>query len=129
MPDGPYLVPGGRHRLWYLLGGILLLTGGLAACSPATAAGTPVATSTVTLPPSYRFAPTDIAVPPGTTVTWINDDHFTHSVQFLDGGLDGEPLLIQPGETATIILANRGLFHYQCHLHPQNMQGSVTVAP
>jgi plastocyanin len=22
-----------------------------------------------------------------------------------------------------------GVFHYQCHLHPQNMQGTVTVGP
>jgi plastocyanin len=102
----------------------------LGACAPAGSGGSsPVTTSAVDLPPSYVFAPTDIAVAPGTTVTWTNNDHFSHSVQFLDGGLPGEPLVMEPGATATFTFDAAGLYHYQCHLHPQNMKGSVTVTP
>jgi len=102
---------------------------GLAACAPTNAASSPVATSAVDLPPSYRFAPASISVVAGTTVTWTNDDHFTHSVQFLDGGLPGEPLVMDPGEAVSFAFATPGTYRYQCHLHPQNMQGSVTVTP
>jgi plastocyanin len=108
----------------------------LAACSPSGsvgssggAAGVPVATSVVDLPPSYRFVPVAITVHVGTTVTWANHDNFTHSVQFLDGGLPSEPLVMQPGATATFAFTTPGTFTYQCHLHPQNMRGTVTVTP
>jgi plastocyanin len=107
-----------------------LLVGILGGCAPAgSSAGSPVATSAVDLPPSYRFAPPDISVATGTTVTWTNNDHFTHSVQFLDGGLPTDPLVMEPGGSATFTVATPGVFHYQCHLHPQNMRGSVRVTP
>jgi plastocyanin len=50
-------------------------------------------------------------------------------VQLLDGGLPSEPQVMDPGATATFMFAQPGVYHYQCHLHPQNMQGSVTVTP
>jgi plastocyanin len=101
----------------------------VAACSGPNAAETPVATSSIDLPPSYRFAPEHATVNRGTTVTWANNDHFTHSVQFLDGGLPTEPLLMQPGESATFAFEQSGVFRYQCHLHPRDMQGTITVGP
>jgi plastocyanin len=114
----------------------IVVAAGLAACSPSGSAGSgattgsaPVATSVVDLPPSYRFAPEAISVTTGTTVTWTNHDNFTHSVQFVDGGLPAEPLLMQPGATATFTFAAPGTYGYQCHLHPQNMRGTVTVTP
>jgi plastocyanin len=81
----------------------------------------------VDLPPSYRFVPEDISVPAGATVTWSNGDNFSHSVQFTDGGLPTEPLLMEPGRTATFAFPAPGTYHYRCHLHPQDMQGSVQV--
>jgi plastocyanin len=112
-----------------LLGVILAATLVLAGCAATGSTGSPVPTSTVDLPPSYRFAPPAISVPAGTTVTWTNNDHFTHSVQFLDGGLPGDPLVMDPGATTSFTFAKPGVYGYQCHLHPQNMQGSVTVTP
>ena len=88
-----------------------------------------MATSVVDLPPSYRFAPEAISVPAGTTVTWTNNDNFTHSVQFLDGGLPTEPLQMQPGASTTFTFDAPGTYRYQCHLHPQDMRGTVTVTP
>jgi plastocyanin len=107
----------------------------VAACSAGSngsnggAGDAPVETSTVDLPPSYRFAPEAISVAAGTTVTWTNNDHFTHSVQFLDGGLPTEPLLMQPDESTTFTFSTPGTYAYQCHLHPQDMRGTVTVTP
>jgi plastocyanin len=104
-----------------------LIVGVAAACSGGSGSAAPVATSAVDLPQSYRFAPTDISIAAGSTVTWTNRDNFTHSVQFLDGGLPGDPLSMQPGQSVTFTFATPGVYHYQCHLHPQNMRGSVTV--
>ena len=113
---------------------ILVLALGLAACggSGSSAGGAggsgPVATTSVDLPASYRFAPADITVAAGSTVTWTNHDNFTHSVAFLDGGLPTEPRVMKPGETATFTFAAAGTFHYQCSFHPQNMKGTVVVS-
>ena len=103
----------------------------LAGCAPTGSAAnaTPVATSAVDLPPSYKFVPASISVAAGSTVTWTNDDHFTHSVQFLGGVLPGDPLVMDPGQAVTFTFDTPGTYAYQCHLHPQNMTGSVTVTP
>jgi plastocyanin len=107
----------------------ILLGGIITACSQAGPSAPPTSTTTVDLPASYRFSPTEIVVGTGATVTWTNDDHFTHSIQFLDGGLPSKPLVMEPGQSATFTFVGAGLYHYQCHLHPQNMRGSVTVSP
>ncbi|HEX9043649.1 MAG TPA: plastocyanin/azurin family copper-binding protein [Candidatus Limnocylindrales bacterium] len=101
----------------------------LAGCAGAGAAASPVSTSTVDLPPSYVFRPAAIVVHAGTTVTWTNHDNFTHSVQFLDGGLPTTPAVMDPGKATSFTFATPGVYHYQCSFHPQNMQGSVTVTP
>jgi plastocyanin len=101
----------------------------IAACSQSGPSATRTATTTVDLPASYRFSPSEIIVGTGATVTWTNNDHFTHSVQFLDGGLPSKPLVMELGQSATFTFVGPGLYHYQCHLHPQNMRGSVTVSP
>jgi plastocyanin len=111
----------------------LALAAVAAACGSAiggsTASASPVATTSVDLPPSYRFEPAAITVPAGSTVTWTNDDHFTHSVQLLAGDLGTDPHLMEPGATASITFTEPGTYPYQCHLHPQDMQGTVTVTP
>jgi plastocyanin len=103
--------------------------GVLGGCAAPGAPASPVRTALVDLPPSYRFAPAAIVVDTGTSVTWTNSDHFTHSIQLLDGGLPGTPLVMDPGASVTFRFDRAGVFHYQCHLHPQNMQGTVTVGP
>jgi plastocyanin len=112
-------------RLTGLVFSAVLLVG----CGGSGVGGTPVPTRTVNLPPSYKFVPADITVPVGTNVTWTNNDNFTHSVQFTDGGLPTEPKMMERGQTVSFTFASAGTFHYQCSLHPQNMKGSVTVTP
>ena len=96
----------------------------LAAGCQAAEPSAPVATNQVDLPRSYKFAPADIVVPAGTTVTWTNNDNFTHSVRMLDGG---EVKMMKPGESVTNVFTGPGLFQYDCSLHPKDMQGSVLV--
>lgn len=117
-----------RFRNLALMAAAVLLSTAVAGCAQAgSTAPSPVATAAVDLPPSYLFVPPDIAAAAATTVTWTNSDHFTHSVQFLDGGLPTDPLVMEPGEATTFTFREPGIYHYQCHLHPQNMRGSVTV--
>jgi plastocyanin len=106
---------------------LALVAAGCATGSGSAGGASPVATTSVDLPPSYKFEPASIAIKAGATVTWTNDDHFTHSVRFLDGGLPTEPMVMSPGTTVTFTFPTAGTFHYQCHLHPQNMTGTVTV--
>ncbi|MFL5770607.1 MAG: plastocyanin/azurin family copper-binding protein [Chloroflexota bacterium] len=84
----------------------------------------PVATTTVDLPKSYKFVPAAIEVKAGDTVTWTNSDNFTHSVQ-LDGA---QPLVMKPGQSVTHAFDTAGTFNYICSFHPQNMKGRVVVS-
>jgi plastocyanin len=97
----------------------------LAGCSgEAAATSSPVATTSVDLPKSYRFEPSMISVDTGATVTWTNHDDFTHNVTF-----EGEPgLVMKPGDSVTRTFSSPGTFTYVCSLHPRDMQGSVSVA-
>lgn len=96
----------------------------VAACGGGTGAGqSPVATTTVDLPKSYRFAPAAITVPAGSTVTWTNHDDFTHNVS-LEGA---DPLAMAPGESVSHTFATPDLYPYVCLLHPKDMKGSVHV--
>jgi plastocyanin len=110
------------HPLRPALALLLALT--FAACGQAASA-VPVATDHVDLPRSYRFAPETITVPVGTTVTWTNNDNFTHSVRLLDP--EADPLMMKPGEQATYVFDRAGSFRYDCSLHPKDMTGSVLV--
>jgi plastocyanin len=109
----------------------LALTGVIAGCGTGSATpGPPVRTTSVDLPASYKFAPADIVVSKGATVTWTNSDNFSHSVQFKDGGLPTEPMVMGVGGApVTFTFDTPGVYHYQCSFHPTNMQGSVTVEP
>jgi len=111
--------------------GTAVLVAGLAACAPAagSAAASPVATTEVRLPPSYKFVPAAITVKAGTTVTWTNADNFTHSVQFEDGGLPTDARVMEPGQQVTFTFDTPGTYAYRCSFHPQDMRGTVTVTP
>ncbi len=98
----------------------------LGACSASDDAASPVATDQVNLPPSYRFEPAAITVPDGTTVTWTNNDHFTHNVRLLDDG--GDVLQLPPGDSVSFTFNGPGEHRYDCSFHPGDMTGVVVVS-
>jgi plastocyanin len=107
-----------------LLPALAVLALVLTACgSGAGSSQSPVATTTVDLPKSYRFAPAAITVQAGATVTWTNHDNFTHNVR-LEGAA---PLTMAPGESVSHTFTTPGLYPYVCSLHPNDMKGSVLV--
>jgi plastocyanin len=93
-----------------------------AGCSTARKS-TPVATTQVTMAKSYRFDPNTIKIKAGQTVTWTNDDNFTHTVKF-DGQDDHK---VGRGDSVSIKFDKRGTFHYVCSLHSNDMHGTVIV--
>jgi plastocyanin len=94
-----------------------------AGCGGSGETSRPVATTEVTMAKSYRFEPERIEVDAGSTVTWRNDDNFTHTVQ-VDGQEDREA---KPGESLSITFDEPGTHRYVCTLHRKDMDGEVIV--
>ncbi len=91
-----------------------------------TAPAQPVDANRVTMAKSYRFEPAAIRVPVGATVTWMNDDNFTHNVHVMGAGeWASEPL--NPGASTSHSFGGAGELEYQCDFHPQQMKGRIVV--
>jgi plastocyanin len=59
---------------------VLVATMVAAGCG-GTGSSEPVATTKVSMAKSYRFDPKTIEIKAGDTVTWTNNDNFTHTVR------------------------------------------------
>jgi len=94
-----------------------------AGCGGAGESSEPVATTDVQMVKSYRFDPKVIEIKAGDTVTWTNEDNFTHTVE-VDGQQDHE---VGQGETFSITFDTPGTYHYVCTLHSKDMDGEVIV--
>jgi plastocyanin len=101
----------------------VLGAGTLAAGCGGTGASAPVATTAVSMAKSYRFDPQTIEIDAGETVTWTNNDNFTHTVK-IDGRGDQK---VGRGESVSITFDKPGTFHYVCTLHSHDMHGTVIV--
>jgi plastocyanin len=98
------------------------LTAAAAGCGGAEDAA-PVETTGVLMAKSYVFEPERIAIAAGETVTWTNDDNFTHTIQ-VDGQDDHR---VHRGESVSITFDEPGTYHYVCTLHRTDMDGEVIV--
>jgi plastocyanin len=88
-----------------------------------TGSSAPVATTKVSMAKSYRFDPKAIEIKAGATVTWTNNDNFTHTVK-VDGQEDHK---VGRGDSVSITFAKPGTYHYVCTLHSKDMHGTVIV--
>jgi plastocyanin len=89
----------------------------------AAGASTPVATDEVSMAKSYRFDPKVIEISAGDTVTWTNNDNFTHTVK-VDGQSDHK---VGRGDSVSIRFEKPGTYEYVCTLHSHDMHGKVVV--
>jgi plastocyanin len=74
-----------------------------------------------------RFAPEDIAVAAGSTVTWVNEDYDSgewHDVIHEDRAFISEG--IAPGFAFSVTLTTPGVYVYYCDLH-EGMFGRIFV--
>ena len=83
----------------------------------------PVQTTEVTMAKSYRFDPKTIEIEAGQSVTWTNEDNFTHTVQ-VEGQQDHK---VDRGKSVSTKFDKPGTYAYVCTLHSQDMEGEVIV--
>jgi plastocyanin len=89
------------------------------------ASETPVQGETQVRIEDFAFAPANIVVKAGTTVTWTNYDGVGHTVTSDEGDeLDSE--LLGGNEAFSHTFDQPGAYRYHCTPHP-NMRGLVTV--
>jgi plastocyanin len=84
----------------------------------------PVATTEVKMVKSYRFDPETIEIQAGETVTWTNEDNFTHTVEV--EGMDDHK--VERGDSVSVTFERPGTYDYVCTLHSHDMKGTVIVA-
>jgi plastocyanin len=94
-----------------------------AGCGGTGESNAPVAATEVQMVKSYRFEPKVIEIRAGETVTWTNNDNFTHTVE-VDGQEDHK---VEQGESFSIKFDTPGTYHYVCTLHSKDMDGEVIV--
>jgi len=87
----------------------------------------PVAGVTEVRLEDFAFAPANIVVDVGTTVTWTNYDGVDHTVTSDDGRFaSSDPMRID--QQYIQAFPEPGTFLYYCTFHPEDMQGSITVS-
>jgi plastocyanin len=73
---------------------------------------------------NFTFTSPVMAVRPGTTVTWINDDDIPHTVVATDKSFRSP--VLDTGDRFSFTFAKAGQFGYFCSLHP-HMTGKIVV--
>jgi plastocyanin len=103
-----------------LLGGLALVA---VASAPITHAA-PIADQSVSIN-SFAFAPAELSVPVGATLTWSNAQvGVPHTSSSVDGLWDSG--VLSTGDTFSFTFNQVGDFAYQCDIHP-SMRGIVHV--
>lgn len=120
----------GRARFGLIFGAIgatALLAAGLL---PSLAAGNAVvaaAAKTTTIDiDNFAFAPPDLTIAAGTTVTWKNEDDEVHRVTDDHKGFSSAALDTDDSYSHTF--TKPGVYHYFCSVHPY-MVGKIIVKP
>jgi plastocyanin len=115
---------------WTLRAAACLVLLGLAACGGATAGPTlrpneVQVIEPVGKEPDWTYAPQELRVSAGTTVTFVNMGKEFHTVTSSD---EGRPFDVglDSGKSATVTFVKVGVFAYHCGVHPQ-MKGVVRV--
>jgi len=80
-------------------------------------------TATVTID-NFAFAPQELTVKAGTTVTWINRDDIPHTVTAVDRSFKSNAL--DTDESYSFTFSTAGEYGYFCSLHP-HMTGTIVV--
>jgi plastocyanin len=74
---------------------------------------------------NFFFAPLDLTVKVGTTVTWTNRDDIPHGIASSNNAFKKSAAL-DTDESYSFTFATPGTYQYFCYLHPK-MVGSIVV--
>jgi plastocyanin len=69
-----------------------------------------------------KFLPNASAMPPGSKVTWLNEDKITHNITG-EGWTSGD---LAPGQSFSKIFDTPGDYKYSCSIHPA-MTGEIKI--
>jgi plastocyanin len=105
-----------RRFLGAALVGAALAAGGLAPVLAGADAGVKI--------DNFTFAPGNLTVKTGTTVTWINEDDIPHTVVATDRAFRSKAL--DTDDKFSFTFATLGSYEYFCSLHPY-MKATVVV--
>jgi plastocyanin len=105
-----------RRFVGAALVGAALTAGALA---PVVAAG-----DTTVKIDNFAFAPEQLTVKAGTTVTWVNDDDIPHTV--VASGKAFKSKALDTDDKFSFTFTTPGSYEYFCSLHP-HMKAMVTV--
>lgn len=72
----------------------------------------------------FAYAPGNLQVPAGATVTWTNYDDLPHTATAKDGSWDTG--ILNKGDEKAVTFDRAGEFEYYCKVHP-NMIARLTV--
>ena len=97
---------------------------GMPSSAPATPAGGPVASDSVTIH-NFAFGPQVVSVKAGATVHWANHDTEAHTVTSDAGAFSSA--VLQPGAGYSHTFTKPGTYSYHCSIHPF-MTGKVVVS-
>jgi amicyanin len=97
--------------------------GPMPSATTSTAAAPPVAGTAVSIT-NFAFAPANLTVKVGDTVTWTNKDEEPHTVVANDGSFHSPGM--DANGTYSFTFTSPGSFDYICSIHPF-MRGTVVV--
>ena len=76
---------------------------------------------------NFKFDPTPLTIPVGTTVVWTNQDTAPHTATNDPGSaFTFDTGMLQKGQSGSITFTTAGSFAYHCTVHP-NMHAMVVV--
>ena len=75
----------------------------------------------------FAYAPPDLTIPAGTTVTFVNDDEPAHTVTAVDKSFDSGNM--DKGAKWTYTFNKPGTYQYICTYHPFMKAKIVVTAP
>jgi plastocyanin len=110
------------HRaLWGML--LALLIAGLLSIHLATAVSADVSVNIM----NFKFDPTPLTIPVGTTVVWTNQDSAPHTASSDPGSaFTFDTGMLQKGQSGKVTFTMAGTFAYHCNVHP-TMHAMVIV--
>lgn len=113
-----------RHnKLFAMIGGLFLALAVFAPMAGTAVAAAAKSGAKVSIV-NFTFSPAEIAIAPGESVTWTNNDGAPHGLEYHDGAAGINPLL--PGASFSRRFERPGVYDYNCSVHPY-MSGRVVV--